>query len=116
MGNTAGPGMFIDARARKPVLSFGFGGISGPALKPIALRCVYDVYEAVKIPIIGTGGVTTGEDAAEMLMAGACAVGMGSAVHYRGVDAFRLAASELSSFMRDEGYSTIKEMVGLAHG
>jgi dihydroorotate dehydrogenase (NAD+) catalytic subunit len=116
MGNTAGPGMFIDARARKPVLSFGFGGISGPALKPIALRCVYDVYGAVKIPIIGTGGVTTGMDAAEMIMAGASAVGMGSAVHYRGIEAFRLATGELSAFMKEEGYSSVAEMVGLAHG
>ncbi|MFH0956707.1 MAG: dihydroorotate dehydrogenase [Candidatus Aenigmatarchaeota archaeon] len=116
MGNTAGPGMAIDARAARPILSFGFGGLSGPALKPLALRCVYDVYEAVKIPIIGTGGVSTGEDAAEMIMAGASAVGMGSAVHYRGIEAFRLAASELSSFMKEEGYSSIKEMVGLAHG
>ncbi len=115
MGNTAGPGMFIDAKAKSPVLDFKFGGLSGPAMKPIALRCVYDVYESVKIPIIGTGGVTKGTDAAEMLMAGACAVGVGSAVHYRGIDAFSKISGELSSFMEEEGYRRIKDMVGIAH-
>ena len=115
MGNTAGPGMMIDAKARRPVLGFGAGGLSGPAVKAIALRCVYDVRKAVKIPIIGTGGVTTGTDAAEMLMAGATAIGVGSAVHYRGMEAFRSIADELSKFMREEGYSSIKDMVGIAH-
>ncbi len=115
MGNTAGPGMFIDIKAKKPILDFKFGGLSGPAIKPIAVRCVYDVYEAVKIPVIGTGGVTTGEDAVEMLMAGASAVGIGSAVYYRGIDVFKLVSDEISEFMHSEGYSSIKEMVGVAH-
>ncbi len=115
MGNTAGPGMMIETKAKKPVLSFGFGGLSGPAIKPIAVRCVYDVYEAVDIPVIGTGGVTTGMDAAEMLMAGASAIGVGSAVHYRGIDVFRKITEELSAFMKEEGYSKIKDIVGIAH-
>ena len=116
--NTIGPGMMIDVHAKKPILGFKIGGLSGPAIKPIAVRCVYDVYEAVKaarIPVIGTGGVTTGEDAVEMLMAGASAVGIGSAVHYRGVDVFRKVCKEISDFMEGEGYSKIKEMVGAAH-
>ncbi len=113
--NTIGPGMMIDVRSGKPILGFRFGGLSGPAIKPIAVRCVYDVSEAVRIPVIGTGGVTTGEDAVEMLMAGASAVGMGSAVHYRGIDVFRKVSAELSGFMRQHGYSEIKEMVGIAH-
>lgn len=115
MGNTIGPGMFIEAKARKPVLTFGFGGLSGPAIKAVALRCVYDVYKAVKIPVIGTGGVTTGTDAAEMLMAGASAVGVGTATHYRDVDVFSKIAKELSAFMKDEGFSDVKELVGIAH-
>jgi dihydroorotate dehydrogenase (NAD+) catalytic subunit len=115
MGNTAGPGMLIDARARRPVLGFGFGGLSGPAIKAIAVRCVYDVYEAVRIPVIGTGGVTTGTDAAEMLMAGASAIGIGSAIHYRGIDALRKISGELSSFMKEEGFAEVREMVGIAH-
>ena len=107
--------MFIEAKARKPVLTFGFGGLSGPAIKAVALRCVYDVSKAVRIPIIGTGGVTTGTDAAEMLMAGASAVGVGTAVHYRDIDAFSEIAKELSSFMKEEGFSRVKELVGIAH-
>lgn len=113
--NTIGPGMFIDVMAKKPVLGFKVGGLSGPAIKPIAVRCVYDVSQSVKIPVIGTGGVTTGLDAAEMLMAGASAIGVGSAVHYRGIDVFRKITDELSAFMKDEGYSRVGKMVGLAH-
>ena len=72
------PGMIIDARAGRPVLSNRMGGISGRALKPVALRCVAEIRQAVSVPIIGTGGITTGMDAAEMLMAGATVVGIGS--------------------------------------
>lgn len=116
--NTTGPGMMIDVHAKKPILGFKVGGMSGPAIKPLAVRCVYDVYEAVKaskIPVIGTGGVTTGEDAVEMLMAGASAVGIGSAVHYRGIDVFKKVCNEISAFMDGEGYSSIKDMVGVVH-
>ena len=116
--NTIGPGMMIDVHAKKPILGFKVGGLSGPGIKPIAVRCVYDVYEAVKasrIPVIGTGGVTTGSDAVEMLMAGASAIGIGSAVHYRGMDVFRKVCDEMSGFMDSEGYPSIKDMVGVAH-
>lgn len=116
--NTIGPGMMIDVHAKKPILGFKVGGLSGPGIKPIAVRCVYDVYEAVKasrIPVIGTGGVTTGLDAVEMLMAGASAIGIGSAVHYRGMDVFRKVCDEMSGFMGREGYPSIKDMVGVAH-
>jgi dihydroorotate dehydrogenase (NAD+) catalytic subunit len=116
--NTIGPGMLIDVHAKKPILGFKVGGLSGPAIKPIAIRCVYDVYEAVKsakVAVIGTGGVTLGEDAVEMIMAGASAVGIGSAVHYRGIDVFRKVGGEIADFMRSEGYSKIEEMVGIAH-
>ena len=116
MGNTAGPGMLINIEAKTPVLDFRFGGMSGPAIRPLAVRCVYDIYEAVKIPIIGTGGVTTGSDAVEMLMAGASAVGVGSAVHYRGIDAFNKISGEINEFMLRNGYSKISGLVGVAHG
>jgi len=108
------PGMIINAEAGRPVLSNRVGGISGPALKPIALRCVYEIARAVHVPIIGTGGVTTGRDAAEMLMAGATAVGVGSAVWYRGVAALGEITAELAEFMRKENYSTLEEMRGIA--
>ncbi|MFH1511050.1 MAG: dihydroorotate dehydrogenase [Candidatus Woesearchaeota archaeon] len=115
VGNTLGPGMVIDITTRKPVLDFKFGGISGPALRPIAVRCVYDVFEAVRIPVIGVGGVMTGRDAIEMIMAGASAVGIGSAVYYRGIDVFKKIAAEMEQFMDEQGYSSIKEIVGVSH-
>lgn len=113
--NTAGPGMQIDIRARKPVLSNKCGGISGPAIKPIAVRCIYEIYRETRLPIIGTGGVTTGEDAIEMIMAGASAVAIGSGVYYRGLGAFRKVCREMQEFMEKEGFSSIREMRGVAH-
>jgi dihydroorotate dehydrogenase (NAD+) catalytic subunit len=108
------PGMVIDAVAGRPVLSNRVGGISGPALKPVALRCVYQIAQAVDVPIIGTGGVSSGRDAAEMIMAGATAVGVGSAVWYRGVDALGEIAAELSTFMDQEGYAKLEQLRGKA--
>ena len=108
------PGMVIDAHAGKAVLSNKFGGISGPALKPIALRCVAEIAHAVSVPIIGTGGITCGKDVAEMIMAGASAVGIGSAAWYRGPEVFSDIVSELAEFMQVAGYSSIEEMRGIA--
>jgi dihydroorotate dehydrogenase (NAD+) catalytic subunit len=114
--NTLGPGMIINIEAKKPVIGFGVGGVSGPALRPVAVRCVYDVYECVKIPIIGTGGITTGRDAIEMMMAGAKAIGMGSGIYYRGLDVFRKVCSEMSEWLMKNGYEKADELVGVAHG
>lgn len=108
-------GMAIDVRARRPVLHNKQGGISGPALFPIALKCVYDIYEAVKIPIIGTGGVTTGEDAIKMIMAGATLVGVGSAVYYRGADVFGKIRDEMTVIMEQEHISDLETIRGCAH-
>ena len=108
------PGMIIDARAGRPVLTNKVGGISGYALKPIALKCVADIARSVSIPIIGTGGITNGIDAVEMIMAGATAVGVGSAVYYRGVDVFRSLPGELVTFMNEEGYADLASMRGKA--
>jgi dihydroorotate dehydrogenase (NAD+) catalytic subunit len=108
------PGMVIDAPAGRPVLSNRVGGVSGPALKPIALRCVYEIARHVRIPIIGTGGVNNGQDAAEMIMAGATAVGVGSAVWYRGVAVLGQIASELGAFMSAQGYSDLDAIRGRA--
>lgn len=113
--NTAGPGMVIDIEARMPVLAFKKGGLSGPMIKPIAIRCVYDIYTAVSIPIIGLGGVTTGKDAVEMIMAGASLVGIGSAVHYRGMGVFQEVNNELETWLRGHD-TTMEEIRGAAHG
>jgi len=108
------PGMIIDARAARPVLTNRVGGISGPALKPIALRCVAEIAGRVSIPIIGTGGVSNGIDAVEMIMAGATAVGVGSAVYYHGVGVFNKIAEEMKAFMDEEGYANLEAMRGKA--
>src|SRR3989338_8954425 len=93
-------GMVIDVDAKKPVLANRIGGVSGPALKPIAVRCVYEIYETVKIPIIGTGGITYGKDAIEMIMAGATAVGIGTGIYYRGIGIFKKVCDEMISWMK----------------
>jgi len=115
MGNTLGPGMIINIEARKPVLSNKSGGVSGPAIRPVAVRCVWDVYEAVRIPVIGTGGVSCGRDAVEMMMAGAAAVGVGSAVAGGGFKVFGKIAKEMGEWMDANGVSSAKELVGVAH-
>ncbi len=108
------PGMIIDADSGRPVLKNKVGGISGRALKPIALKCVYDIARAVKLPVIGVGGVSTGIDAAEMLMAGATAVGVGTAVWYRGVNALGEIAAELETFMASHSYPNLRALRGKA--
>lgn len=110
--NTLGPGLHINLETRKPVLANKVGGISGPAIKPLAVKMVYDVYKATKLPIIGTGGVTTGEDALEMMMAGATLVGMGSAVYYRGLDVFRKVANEMNEWCDANGVENLSEIIG----
>lgn len=109
------PGMAIDVKIGKPILYNKQGGVSGHAIKPVAVNCIYDIYEAVKIPIIGIGGVTTGEDAVEMIMAGAVAVEIGTAIYYRGIDVFRKVSDEVKKFMEENGYSKVNDMIGIAH-
>ena len=102
--NTVGPGMVIDIESRMPVLAFKKGGLSGPMVKPIAIRCVFDIYKAVNIPVIGLGGITTGEDAIEIIMAGASLVGIGSAVRYRGIDVFQKVTKEMEAWLLDHNF------------
>ena len=109
------PGMVIDIESGQPVLANKVGGISGPALKPIAVRCVYEIAETVDVPIIGTGGVNTGADAIEMIMAGATAVGVGSAVYYRGVAAFSEILDEMAIWLSEHDRDSLAEIRGLAH-
>lgn len=113
--NSLGPGMRIDLETAHPILSNRFGGMSGPAIKPIALRCVYHAYQNVKIPIMGVGGVTNHQDLVEFLYAGASCVQIGTAVMYRGLEVFQEIATGLQKFMNEKNYQTVEEMVGLAH-
>ena len=112
--NTASA-MVIDINARKSILANKIGGISGPALKPIAVRCVYEIYETVKIPIIGTGGVTYGNDAIEMIMAGATAVGIGTGIYYRGIGIFKKVCNEMETWMKKNKVKNLDEIKGCAH-
>lgn len=115
--NTVGPGMAIDLRSRMPILANKVGGLSGPGIKPIAVKCVADVYAATdgKLPIIGTGGVYTGEDALEMMLAGATLVGIGTAVGDRGIDVFKKVCDEMQLWCTNEGVWEISDMVGGMH-
>ncbi len=110
------PGMLIDIESGQPILHNRRGGLSGPALFPIALRSVYEIHQAVpEAPIIGTGGVTTGEDAIAMLMAGATLVGVGTAIHYRGPEALRLIRDEMAAWLADHGYTSPAAVHARAH-
>lgn len=113
--NTMGPGMVIDIQMRRPILSNKVGGVSGHAIKPIAVRCVWDIYRAVKIPIIATGGIVNGKDAIEMLMAGGSLLGIGSAVVYHDLKCFDMITDKIREFMKEEGFTDVSELVGLAH-
>lgn len=101
----------IDAHTRKPRIGAGFGGLSGPAIKPIALRMVYEAAQAVRVPVIGIGGVASGVDAAEYLIAGATAVEVGTATFWDPTSPVRIAR-ELDRFCRKEGISSVSELVG----
>jgi dihydroorotate dehydrogenase (NAD+) catalytic subunit len=101
----------IDARTRRPRIGAGFGGLSGPAIKPIALRLVYQAARAVRIPVVGLGGIETGEDAAEFLIAGAAAVEVGTA-NFRDPASVLRIARELGEFGRRERIGAVSELVG----
>jgi dihydroorotate dehydrogenase (NAD+) catalytic subunit len=104
-------GLAIDARTRRPRIGAGFGGLSGPAIKPLALRLVYQAVQAVKIPVIGLGGIASGEDAAEFLIAGACAVEVGTATFWDPRSPLRIA-QELSTFLQRENIARAADLVG----
>jgi len=106
-------GMKIDLDLRMPVLSNKIGGYSGPGIKPVGIRTVYEISSSVKIPVIGCGGIMNGEDAVEYMMAGASAVQIGSGVYYRGVDVFRKICIEIEKWMKKNNYKKIDEIVGI---
>jgi len=107
-------GMAINAELAMPVLSNSVGGLSGPAIRPVGLRCVYEIRMETELPIIGVGGIVTGLDAVEYIMAGASCVQIGSGIYYKGKEIFNDICREMESFMEDQGYKTVREMVGIA--
>lgn len=107
--------MIISPEMRRPVLSNKFGGLSGPAIKPVGVRAVYDLYNALDIPVIGVGGISNWRDAAEYIMAGASAFQIGSAIGMIGPLVFNDINKGLEPLMKDYGYGSIREMVGVAH-
>lgn len=107
-------GMKIDIRTQKPVLANKMGGFSGPAIKPVAVRMIYQVYEAVSIPIIGMGGIASAEDVLEMMMAGASAVQIG-AENLRDPYACKKIIDQLPSLMDELNIKNISEIIGRAH-
>jgi len=107
-------GMSIDIDTQRPVLANKFGGLSGPAIKPIALRMVYQVFETVRIPLIGMGGITTWQDAVEFMLAGASAIGIGTANFVNPLAPLDILHG-LVAYCEQRGYKSCRELVGLAH-
>jgi dihydroorotate dehydrogenase (NAD+) catalytic subunit len=106
-------GMAVDIHSGYPILGNIYGGLSGQAIRPVAVKCVFDLYKALDIPIIGVGGVGNWQDAVEIMMAGASAVQIGSAV-YDDVNIFNKICTGLSGYLSDKNY-TLHDIIGLAH-
>jgi dihydroorotate dehydrogenase (NAD+) catalytic subunit len=107
--------MAIDSETTMPILSNIRGGLSGPAIKPIAIRCVYDLYEQVKVPIIGCGGITDWRDAVEFFLAGASAVQIGTAIALKGSHVFKTVTRGIEAYLKRKGFRSVKEIVGYSH-
>lgn len=113
--NTIGPGMRWNIDLRAPVLANKVGGVSGPAIFPIAVKAVYDIARVVKIPIIATGGITSGRDALEIMMAGGSLCGVGTAIYYKGDEFWAEATKEMSAWLDKEGIKDLSEIIGAFH-
>lgn len=107
--------MTIDFETGRPILSNRVGGLSGVSIKPVSLRCVYEIFEAVKIPIIGCGGISSWMDIVEFFEAGASAVQLGTYVGVQGVDLFGNVVSGLRSFLEKKRCGSLNEIIGIAH-
>jgi dihydroorotate dehydrogenase (NAD+) catalytic subunit len=105
----------IDVETMLPVLSNVKGGLSGPAVKPVALRCVYDIREKLDVPIIGCGGITDWRDAVEYFLAGANAVQIGTAIALESPEVFQSITKGIETYLRKKHYGSVKEIVGLSH-
>jgi len=107
--------MAINIETGMPILSNKIGGLSGIPLKPIGIRCVYEISKKINIPIIGCGGIFTWEDAVEYMLAGATAIELGSVIGYEGLNVFNEIKLGIIRYLEKKGYKNIKEIVGLVH-
>ncbi len=107
--------MAIDVDLRIPVLSNRFGGLCGPAIKPVGVRCIYELFEAVDVPLIGVGGISSGRDLIEYVMAGASLVQIGVGVAQHGISVFSSVVDEAERWMNKHNVDTLCELVGVAH-
>jgi dihydroorotate dehydrogenase (NAD+) catalytic subunit len=107
--------MAIDVDFRRPVLSNVTGGLSGSAIKSVALRCVWEIAEVVKVPIIGCGGVSNWRDAIEYMLAGASAVEIGTAVMNHGFEVYGNVNDGVALYLSENGFGSVSEAIGLAH-
>lgn len=114
--NTVGPGMVIDIRRKKPLLGNLVGGVSGPGIRPVAVRCIWDIYNSVKCPILGMGGVETANDVVEMILAGATLVGIGSAWYRHGFGIYAKIKTDLLKYMAENKINNLQDLIGGAHG
>lgn len=105
----------IDIELQRPILSATFGGLSGPAIKPIALRAVYEIYKAIEIPVIGVGGIKNWRDAIEFHLAGATATQIGTAIYLKGTRVFKEITEGIKRYLKRKGYKSIKEIIGKAN-
>ncbi len=107
--------MKIDIKTGRPILANRIGGLSGPAIKPIAVRCIYEIYERVRVPIFGCGGILNWRDAIELILAGASAVQIGTAIAVKDLEVFRTIPKGIEKYIRRKGFRSVKEIVGLSH-
>lgn len=107
--------MTIDIETMMPILSNRVGGLSGTAIKPIGVRCVYDISKNIKAPVIGCGGVSSWQDVIEYMMAGASAVQIGSVLSSNGPKIFNRITKDLKNYVEKKGMKNISEIIGIAH-
>ncbi len=107
--------MTINVQTGMPILSNRVGGLSGRSIKPVAIRCVYEISKKLRMPVIGCGGIFTWQDAIEFLLAGASAVQIGSAVGYTGIGIFRQISRGIKHYLEIKGFKTVADIVGMAH-
>jgi len=106
--------MAIEIEIAQPLLANKVGGLSGPAIKPIAVRCVYEIYREVDVPVIGCGGITSWRDAVEFMLAGASAIQIGTAIAFKGLAVFKSVTRGIEAYVKKKGFRNVKEIVGLA--